>query len=382
MKRRISTVIVVALVAPLLGGVPALAQVDGGRCAERFPGAVFDTVADAGPVRVHGSGITQPLLDRYASDWGELIEMVQAEMGGLDGGVAACVFEDQIPLDAQALGWPDNHLLRAVAFGDERLVVVSSWLIGAALDAGRNGLLHVAQYQVSQGNYPEPFGNEVKGWYRNRVDRTVEVVHNSFVRQNSGLSEPWPPFPWTVGRMVDPLLWNPEFGYGGGGDFANYAITTTGNAVLSNPLESDLATVDEDWRQTLFDESGAVLGGSKGWMLGLFLAIGLVLLGVFTAWLARHQRLRIEAKMLDVEWLEQMSREAKEREVVRTSIALGGRSRDTRVRRRRSGSGGVNGNDGDRSPSGGAGRTRDDRMPRNSKSIDDRFQHPGFDGDD
>jgi len=182
--------------------------------------------------------------------------------------------------------------------------------------------------------------------------------------------------------MVDPLLWNPEFGYGGGGDFANYAVTTTGNAVLSNPLESDLATVDEGWRQTLFDESGAVLGGSKGWMLGLFLAIGLVLLGVFTAWSARHQRLRIEAKMLDVEWLEQMSREAREREVVRTSIALGGRSRDTRVRRRRSGSGGVNGNDGDRSPSGGAGRTRDDRMPRNSKSIDDRFQHPGFDGDD
>ena len=97
------------------------------------------------------------------------------------------------------------------------------------------------------------------------VDRTVEVVHNVFVRQNSGLAEPWQPFPWTVGQMLDPLVWNPEQGYGGAGDFANYAVATAGNDVLSTPLTSDLAALDEGWRQTLFDESGAILGGSKGW---------------------------------------------------------------------------------------------------------------------
>ncbi len=382
MGRRTSLVLLIAVAGSLLTVAPASAQSDGGRCSERFPDAVFDTVADAGPVRVYGSDVTQPLLDRYANDWGELIEMVQPEMGGLDGGVAVCVFDDLLPLDAEALGWPRNQLLRAVAFGEEGLVVVSSWLIAETPDAGRNGLLHVAQYRISAGTYPEPFGNEVIGWYRNRVDRTVEIVHNSFVRQNSGLSEPWDPFPWTAGRMVDPLLWNPEFGYGGGGDFANYAVTTAGNAVLSDPLTSDLLRLDEGWRQTLFDESGAVLGGSKGWMLGLFLSIGLLLLGAFAAWWSRRQKRALQEKMLDLDWLEEMSREAQEREAVRTSIAVGRGRRDPRVSRPGSDSVDVDGDDGNGSPSGGERRAGSNRMSRRAQSGDDLFHHPGFDEDD
>lgn len=382
MRRRNTVMLMVALVGSLLAAPPALAQTSGGRCSERFSESVFETEADAGPVKVYGSGLTQTLLDRYAEDWRQLIELVQEEMGGLDGGVVVCVFDDRLPLDAEALGWPRNQFLRAIAFGEEQLVVVSSWLIGETPDAGRNGLLHVAQYQISGGAFPEPFGNEVKGWYRNRVDRTVEVVHNVFVRQNSGLAEPWQPFPWTVGQMVDPLLWNPEFGYGGGGDFANFAVTTAGNGVLSNPLGLGLGELDENWRQTLFDESGAVLGGSRGWMLGLSLAIGLLMLGVLMGWWGRRQKRMIEAKMRDLEWLEEMSREARQRETVRTSIAGRVGRRDARVRRRGPDSEGVDGDDGDGSPAGGEGRTDRNRMSGRRESGDDRFRHPGFDQDD
>ncbi len=374
--------LMMVLVGLLLAAAPASAQTGGGRCSERFAASVFETEADAGPVKVYGSGLTQPLLDRYAEDWRQLIELIQEEMGGLDGGVTVCVFDDRLPLDAEALGWPRGQFLRAIAFGEEQLVVVSSWLIGETPDAGRNGLLHVAEYQISGGTFPEPFGNDVKGWYRNRVDRTVEVVHNVFVRQNSGLAEPWQPFPWTVGRMVDPLLWNPEFGYGGRGDFTNFAVTTAGNGVLSDPLGLDLGELDDKWRQTLFDESGAILGGSRGWMLGLSLAIGLLLLGVLMAWWGRRQKRAIEDKMRDLEWLEQMSREARQRETVRTSIAGHAGSRDARIRRRGSDSDGVDGDDGDGSPAGGEGRTGRNRMSRRSKSGDDRFRHPGFDQND
>ena len=382
MQRRVHLAVATVFVGSLLAAAPASAQTGGGRCSERIPDAVFDTEADAGPVKVYGSGTTQALLDRFAADWGELVELVQADMGGLDGGVAVCVFDDRLPFDAEALGWPRNQQLRAIAFGDEKLVFVSSWLVAVTSDAGRNGLLHIAQYQVSVGKYPEPFGNEVKGWYRNRVDRTVEVVHNAFVRQNSGLTEPWHPFPWTVGEMVDPLLWNPEFGYGGSGDFANYAVTTTGNGVLSDPLGSDLGTLDERWRRTLFDESGAILGGSKGWMLGLFLSVALLMLGGFMAWWTHRQKRLLEEKMGDLAWLEQMSREAHEREAVRTSIAVGGSRREARVRRRSPDSGGVDGDGRDGPPSGGEGGTRRNRVPRRGKPGDDLFRHPGFDGDD
>lgn len=372
---------VTVVVWGILLAAPAAAQVDSGPCVARFPNATFEVEAAAGPVAVYGSGVIQPLLDRYASDWGELVVLVQAEMGGLGGGVAVCVFDDLIPLDAQALGWPEGHFLRAAAFGEEQLVVVSSWLIAETPDAGRNGLLHVAQYQVSGGDYPEPFGNEVKGWYRNRVDRTVEVVHNALVRQNTGLSEPWQPFPWTVGQMVDPLLWNPEVGYGGAGDFANYAVTNGGNVVLSDPLGADLGSLDESWRQSLFNESGAILGGSRGWILGLLFAIGVVLLGVAVALWNRRQKRILEQRMRDLEWLEQQAIEV-ERAAVRPSIAVGGGRRDSGV----AGTGPqptrVDGDDADGAPADGGVRSRRNRVPRRSKAGNDLFRHPGFDEDD
>ncbi len=160
------------------------------------------------------------------------------------GVVVVYVFADTLLLDAESLGLLHNQYLRAVAFGGEHLVVVLSWIINEVPDASRNGLLDVVQYQISAGICPEPFGNDVRGWYRNRVDRIIETVHNSVVRQNFGLSELWNTFPWTVGQMVDPLLWNPESGYDDG-DFADYAVTTVGVGALSDPLASDFPALDE-----------------------------------------------------------------------------------------------------------------------------------------
>ncbi len=157
---------------------------------------------------------------------------------------------------------------------------------------------------------------------------------------------------------------------------------TAGNGVLSNPLGMDLGELDEDWRQTLFDESGAVLGGSSGWVLGLALAIGLLMLGVLMGWWGRRQKRMIEAKMRDLEWLEEMSHEARQRETVRTSIAGRAGRRDARVGRRGPDSGGVDGDDRDGSPAGGEYRTGRNGMSGRSEPGDDRFRHPGFDQDD
>jgi len=380
--RRFGAVIVVSC---LLVGTPLASSAQsgtGGRCAERFPESTFETSASNGPVDVHGSGIGEALADRYAREWGELAALVQDEMGGLDDGVTVCVFEDTLPLDATALGWPEGQALRAAAFGDERLVVISSWLIAEAPDAGRNGVLHVAQYQVSDGSYPQPFADDVKGWYRNRIDRTVEVVHNAFVRQNTGLAEPWPPFPWTTAQMVDPLVWNPEFGYGGAGDFTNYAVATAGSGVLSDPSESELGELDDGWRQALFDESGAIPGGSKGWIVGLVGAIALVALGVGLAMWDRRQRRRFEAQLRDLDFLEEKAREARAAEAVRTSVATRSSGRDSRVGRGRHRSARVTDDDRDRTPAGGAVRTGDDGVAPRGESGDDRFRHPEFDGDD
>jgi hypothetical protein len=376
--RRILAPLLLACLVVGLGSAAASAQVDAGRCAELFPDVEFDHSTTAGPVGVYGYQVPEGILDRYGRDFSELVSWIQDEMGGLDESVAVCIFEDEIPLDAQALGWPEGQALRAVAFGEEGIVVLSNWFPVNVPDAGYNGLIHVAQHRVSDGAYPEPFGADVKGWYRNRLDRSVESVHNFYVRQNSGLAEPWPPFPWAVGRMVDPILWNPEFGYGGGGDFANFAVANGPAGLLSDPATADLDDLDEQWRQALFDESGAIPGGSRGWLTGLSVTLAVLGLGVFMPWWNRRQKKKFEERMRDLPWLEEQSRLAREREAVRTSIAPGGRSGDTRV-----GRGGAppvgDGDHRDRAPSGSAVGSDRDHVTPASESGDDIFRHPGFD---
>lgn len=378
--RRISIVFGLLLLATVLLAVPVGAQVDGGRCAEAFPDSEFDHSTTAATVDVYGSGVPEGILDRYGRDFAVLVDWVNAEMGGLEEGVVVCMFEDRLPLDAQAIGWPEGQLLRAVAFGEEGMVVLSNWLPQHVPDAGYNGLLHVAQYQVSDGSYPEPFGNEVKGWYRNRLDRSVEVVHNFLVRQSSGLAEPLPSNPgiWVSGRMFDPILWNPEFGWGGGGDFANYAVANAGTDLLADPTAADLDTLDEEWKQQLFDESGAIPGGTKGWITGLVISVGIVVLGILMALWSRRQKRIIEQRLRDLPWLEEQARQAREREAVRTSVATGGRSGDPRVGRSRSRAPG-DGDDGDGSPAGSPVGSRGDGVSRRRQSGDDLFRHPGFD---
>jgi hypothetical protein len=295
-----------------------------------------------------------------------------------------CVFQDRIPLDAQALGWPEGQFLRAAAFGEEGIIVLSNWFPVHVPGAGYNGLLHVAQYRVSDGDFPEPFGNEVRGWYRNRLDRTVEVVHNAAVRSSAGLAEPIPTNPgiWVSGRMYDPVLWNPEFGWGGGGDFANFAFSVAGRSVFEDPVGSDLDDLDAQWKQALFDESGAIPGGSRGWLTGLSFTVAVLAIGVIMPWWSRRQKRKFEEQLRDLPWLEEQSRIAREREAVRTSVATGSGGGDSRIGRRGPTTAFIDRDEGDGAPARGASRSRRDRMSSGGEAGDDLFRHPGFDDEE
>lgn len=370
-----ATALVGILAVPTSGG-NAAGPVS--RCAGRFPAATFDTTAEAGPVMVHGSGISQAMTDRFADDFGDLVDPLQQEMGGLEG-TAVCIFDDTLPLDGDALDWPSSQRLRAVAFGEEKLVVLSAWLIGTVPEGGHNGLLHVAQWQASAGDYPEPFGNDVKGWYRNRLDGTVEAMHTLFVRQS--VAEPLAMIPWSAGEMTDPLVWNPEFGYGGGGDFTNFVVAREGVSILTAPSEADLVDLDRQWRAQLSDEAGNPEGGTRGWVIGLVAVVGVVILAVLMALWARYTRKRIERELREAATRE--SREPVEEEPALVRPSAGPVRRGGRNPRVRDGAahGSVDRDQRDRSPAGGARRADGDRMAERRQSGDDIFRHPGFDGD-
>jgi hypothetical protein len=342
----------------------------------------FEHELPAGPARVFTSGIGDEMARRWADTTAGAASFIDATVGGLDG-VAVCVFADELPLDGVELGWHENQHLRAAAFGDEGLIVVSSWLIGTVEASIQRGLVHLAQWRTSEGTYPARFAQEVLGWYRNRFNDTTESVHLAFVRQNIGLREPWPPTPWLEGPSIaDPIVWNPEARFGGAGDFTEFAVDMLGPAVVSDPFGTDIEAADEAWRQALFDESGSIPGGSREWIIGAIMVAGAILFAVWMAYQGRRDRQRIARELREAAFAAtEERREVADEQAVRPLVAVRASRTDPRVRGRSSGTGVVDRDDRDRPPSGGGVGTTVDRVAPRDESGDDAFRHPDFDGD-
>jgi hypothetical protein len=369
-----------AVVVSLAVAAAPTAWAGSGGCAARFPGSTFETAYPAGPVMVHGSGLTEPVARRFASEIERLAVMVHEDMGGIDD-AAVCVFADRIPVDAEALGWHPGHRLPAVVFGDEGIVALSAVRVGHVADGARRGLIHIAQWRATEGTYPAMLADDVLGWYRNRLDGSVAAVHEMFVRQNVGQVEPWPPFPWLDGPPIsDTVTWDPVFGYGGMGAFTAFAVSRAGTSVLVDPLGSDIAGLDEAWRVALFEQSGSIPGGSREWVIGAVMVAMLVGLAVFVALMARREKRRVARIVLEASQqdAETRKRALEEQAAVRPSVPGSGRRAHPGVRGAAPG-GGVDGNDRDRPPSGRGIGTAVDDVTASDEAGDDMFRHPDFD---
>lgn len=372
-RARIATVVLLLLAMVL--PVPAGAQGSAG-CAGRFPDTVFVEERNEGPLKLLGAGVGDALMDRYAAEFGGLGGMLEDDLGSV-GGIEVCVFPNAVPWDAQALGWHPYQRLHAAAFGSEGVVVVSAYLITPSIDAGRNGIMHVWLWRLGDGLYPQALAEDVKGLYRNRLDSTVQNVHNALVRQNIGLAEPWPPFNWMAGAMTDPLLFDPEKSYGGMGDFAGFVMDSGAGAVLMDPEPVEVADLDEQWRQALYDESGSTLGGSKEWILGAVMIFGLLALAAAMAYLTRRARLRAHQQRRAAA-LRMLSGQA----AVGRSGSPGGGRPDAGVGSGPPGTVGRHGDDRDRPPTRSQAGPGFDGVPSGSQPGDDLFRHPDFAGED
>jgi|GEM_PF-1570461 len=374
------------LLGLILVAVPAVAQAGRpfrpGGCAAAFPEAAFDTAARTGPVVVRGAGVNVEMTERFAGEFSLIVQWLEADIGPLDG-VEVCLFADEIALDAEALGWYSDHPLRAVAFGELGAVAVSAWMTRYLQDAGVVGLIHIALWRASGGDYPQPFADDVIGWYLGRLDGTTEAIHSIFLRQNIGLREPWPPFPWAISTLADPILWRPEFGYGGAGDFTSFVVAAEGAGYLASPDPDRLAALDEGWRQALFDESGAIPGGSKGWIAGVAATAVLLAAAVGFAWMGRRSRLQAEMALRRLALAPAADGPGDGGgAAVRPSVGGGLRRRHAGVGGRGASPVGGDRDHGNRTPAGGQGRARGHRVPQTAQPGDEIFRHPGFRDDE
>jgi hypothetical protein len=373
---------------------PAAAQQGAVGCEGLLPDVEFATTAAAGPVTVRGADLNQATTERFARDFsGTIATIEQMTPGALDG-VEVCIFADRLPLDDEALGWPIGIVLRAAAFRSQGVIVLSAWQPALVPDAGRVGLAHTAQWRVADGAYPATFGIEVAGWHVSVANDELARWENLYLRQMIGETEPWPPIGWELGTLPNTLLWNPESGYanveGGGqirltgaGVFAEFAIESD-PGIVANPDPIRLQELDEAWRNDLFDRSGSVRGGTRGWITGAIVGGLIILAAVGLFWQGRVYRRRLERQLRDLTASPPVPAAAvtDPDEAVRPSMGQGLRRGDPGIRRRVPRAVGVDEDDRDRSPARGIiGRLRD-RMSSRSEAEDDAFRHPGFDRDD
>jgi len=376
MRRPLITLLFLVVLTGVLPGASAGAQQAAG-CAAVFPETEFDTAVAAGPVVVRGAGLNREMTERFAGEFSQVVEWLGADITPLEG-VEVCLFADEIAVDAAALGWDTSIPLRAVAFGEQGVVAVSAWLPRYLRAAGEAGLIHIALWRTGGGTYPQPFADDVTGWYLGRLAGTTEAIHNIFLRQQIGLREPWPPFPWSVSTLADPILWRPEYGYGGAGDFTAYVVDVAGASFLAAPDAERLVALDEGWRRALFDESGAIPGGSKGWIAGVVAAAVLLAAAIGFAWLGRVSRLRAEEALRQLAIAPAAPGPAGAPAAVRPSVGGGLRRRNSRVGGGGAGAVRRDGDDRDRAPAGGESRAPVHRVPPADKPGDEIFRHPGF----
>ena len=161
-------------------------------------------------------------------------------------------------------------------------------------------------------------------------------------------------------------------------------VEAKGAGYLAAPDLEELVELDEGWRQALFDDSGAIPGGSKGWIVGVVVAAVLLGAAIAFAWLGRVSRLRAEEALRRLALAPPAPAAVTEAEgaAVRPSVGGGLGRRHSRVGGRNAGAVGRRGDDRDGAPAGGEGGARRDRVAKTAKPGDEIFRHPGFRDED
>ncbi len=287
-----------AFIAVFIVLLPGTALADQARCAERFPDVDWvDSPIDA-PITVATAGMTPEMAARFAADVERNANLVQSELGGLDGGVACLAVAELAPAFS-AYAAPGQRLHVGV-FGEDKMLVLAAVEIRTVDDAIAFGLPHIALWQLAadlgiEGGYPEPLGSTIAHWYMARAAGLMEQYRNELVVAMF-LDDPNPELrtaddatEWVVDTKPDPYFFDPQFVASNMGLFIDHAIETEGLAILRDPTQETWAGVENRWRIALREE---LPQGSFGAEWGVALVVTFLLLTVLLAWGKRRQKKR------------------------------------------------------------------------------------------
>ncbi len=287
-----------ALVALVMFLLPGAVQADEDRCADHFPGVDWVTVEIDAPVAVATAGMTPEMAARFAGDVERNANLIQSEIGGLEG-ATACLATPELASAFSEFA-AEGQRLHVGVFGEEKLLVLSAVEIRTVDDAIAFGLPHIALWQIAadldlEAGYPEPLGSTIAHWYMARDTDRLDRYRNELVvamfldDPNPELRTAEDAISWVVDGKADPFFYDPQFIASQMGVFIDYATSVEGMTVVRDPSQETWADLENRWRITLRDE---LPRGSFGAEWGVALVVTFLLLTVLLAWGKRRQKKR------------------------------------------------------------------------------------------
>ncbi len=291
-------IFVLALSALVLLVAPATASASEQRCTEEFPGADWETYAIDAPVTLATAGMNSATSQRFAADVTAISNLVQSEIGGLEGTAICLATPELAPVfgDFVARG----QRLHVGVFAEEKVLALSAVETRMVDDAITFGIPHIALWSLANelgidDGYPEPLGSTIAHWYLARQTDRLERYRTELV-VTLFLDDPNPEerteadaLDWVGDVRPDPYFFDPQFIGSQMGVFIDFAVAEEGVDVLRATDQATWAELEKRWRISIRDEFPR---GSYGVWWGVAIVVVFVLLAIILAWQKRRSNRR------------------------------------------------------------------------------------------
>jgi hypothetical protein len=240
-------------------------------------------------VSIEATGIAEELGDRFSSEIGLAAAWITDDVGPYS--VTVCLVSDESSFDVSRFE-AGSRRFHAHSDLPDRLFVLNIERFGFVAPAGAYALSQHALWQNNGDQpFPEPIADVVGHWYRARILERLEQYHRDVMFSNLFDTEAF--IDWTA-RSQEPIQdWDPETNFLPIGDFMDFAVATYGTDVL---LETDgdvWSEIEGEWRVSLRNDLRGRDTDTTGWIGGLALTVGSVVVALIAIALglwAKHRR--------------------------------------------------------------------------------------------
>jgi len=276
MIKFVATVAVTAIAAiSIIGFADSAAAGVGDSCSDRFPETEWMTVRTGG-VSIAVTGMTPALAARFDEEISLIDSWISDDMGPYSATV--CLVSGESAFDSGRFE-ASSRRFHARSDLPEQLLVLNVERVGFVAPAAAYAL---AQHALWQNNgdeaFPEPIASAIGQWYRARILGRLDQYHKDVMFSN--LFDTESIVDWTSSVQKPVQDWDPETNFAPIGDFIDFAVDTHGTEVLRETDGERWSQIEGEWRVSLRNDLRGRDTDTTGWIGGVALTTGSVLVAL------------------------------------------------------------------------------------------------------